>query len=246
MTFLSTFLSTFKQKCVECGAYRSYEGPTYIVFITGREEGLVERTEGGRGSASLIFNEIMCFIPILEAKVLHYDGSPMFSAKNQSLLWEEAKNVLQLHSYHGKCNLCKTSHFHGYKENSDGSRTFDLSYCQVLLFNSGMAFTFKFLKYMDSMITVGGLSFERATNVYNYSSGEKHSPFNDDRLQAAWFMFRVLNHVTLFPTWPRKDKSYEIDIEKLCSIVYPQLKDQIDTKWIGHKCKEIGCRNGAQ
>ena len=144
-----------------------------------------------------------------------------------------------------QCNLCKTSYFHGYKEYTDGSRTFDLSYCQVLLFNSGMAFTFKFLKYMDSMITVGGLSFERATNVYNYSSGEKHSPFNDDRLQAAWFMFRVLNHVTLFPTWPRKDKSYEIDIEKLCSIVYPQLKDQIDTKWIGHKCKEIGCRNGA-
>ena len=203
---------------------------------------------------------VKCFLPVLSEKVSRIDGAdlcPIVLLPTTNLCCGKLVKILGRHavmtiydidrvnilrSYHGKCSSCKTSYYHGYSVDDNGERRFQRNW-EVLMFTSGMAFSKRFLKYMDSMICVGGTSFERATNVYNHNTEGIQAPLNDERLEAAWYVYRTLQYVNVFPIWPRKPKSKELDIEELCRITYPTIKEQIDSKWLEHICDDIGCKN---
>ena len=199
-------------------------------------------------------------VPLINEIVYKYDGSSLCPTivmptnitccgKNIKILGRHATMKLydidivrELRSYHGKCAKCKKSYYHGYCEDENGRRQFQPNW-EVLMFTSGMAFSKRFMKYMDSMICVGGTSFERATNVYNHNTEGCRAPLNDERLEAAWFVYRILQYVNVFPIWPRKPKSKELDIEELCRVTYATIKEQIDSKWMEHVCDDVGCKN---
>ena len=141
-------------------------------------------------------------------------------------------------SYHSRC---KCTYYHGYKESAAGVRIFDISESKLLVFNSGSAFSLNLLKYMDSIICVGGVSFGKAAHIYN--SVTNNNCLNQDRLQTAWFVYRILQYSNVFASWPRKFKSKELDVEQLCKNVYVGIKVKIDSKWMSHVCEEIGCKN---
>ena len=52
----------------------------------------------------------------------------------------------------------------------------------------------------------------------------------------------MIEFVTLFESWPRKDKTKELDVEKLCKTVYSMIRNSIDKLWINHECEEPGCK----
>ena len=200
------------------------------------------------------------FLPVLTERVSKYDGTDLcptillptthlccgkwikILGRHAVMTIYDIDRVNELRSYHGKCATCKTRYHHGYRVLGNGERHFNPSW-EVLMFTSGMAFTKRFLKYMDSLICVGGTSFERAANVYNHNTEGMQAPLNDDRLEAAWYVFRTLQYINVFPVWPRKSKSKELDIEELCRITYPRIKELVDSKWLEHICDNVGCKN---
>ena len=83
------------------------------------------------------------------------------------------------------------------------------------------------------------MSFEKTTDIYNQTANTK---LNADRFETAWFVYRIIQHVKVFSIWPRKEKTKELHLEELCSMVYPEIRNQIDTKWRSHVCNEVGCK----
>ena len=207
---------------------------------------------------------VRCFIPVISETVSRIDGSSIcptialpttitccdrhikILGRHATMKLFDTDQVRDLHSYHGKCMKCKTSFYHGYKESPIGERTFfNDANNKFVMFNSELAYSKPFLRYVDGMICIGATSFEATANVYNYATENTESPLNSDRLEAAWFIHRILNHVTHFSVWPRKSSSRELDVENLCKMVYPDIKEKVNAKWIDHICDEIGCKNRA-
>ena len=151
-------------------------------------------------------------------------------------------NVMKAHSYYAKCKKCKWVYYHGYKEDKEtGTRIFNVDSNDTLIFNSGIAFTKTLLKRTNHIICIGGVSFEKTAEIYNASQNDD-TRLNPDRLEAAWFIMRILEYVTTFKPWPRKDKSKELDLEELCKNIYAEVRKTVDGKWMNHVCDEAGCK----
>ena len=52
----------------------------------------------------------------------------------------------------------------------------------------------------------------------------------------------MIEFVTVFESWPRKDRTKELDVEQLCKTVYSTIRNSIDKLWINHECEEPGCK----
>lgn len=149
-------------------------------------------------------------------------------------------------SYHAKCRVCGTSIYHGYRihrQANEISFDDDGSEKQFLVFNSSTAFSKKLMKIIDNSICIGGISFERTAELLT-ANHDFTVPLNPDRLESAWFVYRILQFKQFNSNlpWPRKSKSRELDVEELCNIVYRDLKNEIDNTWKSHICEEPGCR----
>lgn len=95
------------------------------------------------------------------------------------------------------------------------------------------------LAYIDSMVTIGSVTFEKIAAVYEDMCNVEVNP---DRLENGWYIYRITRIITNFPKWPRKEQSRELDLEELCRLFYTKIRSIIDTKWLNHKCTEIGCQ----
>ena len=78
-----------------------------------------------------------------------------------------------LMNYHGRCRECKTSYYYYYQDNIDGSRIYydNEGDKQFLMLSLQLAFSCDLLKYIDGMVDIGAMSFERTTKVYNHIIG---------------------------------------------------------------------------
>ena len=82
-----------------------------------------------------------------------------------------SKSILEGKSYHGKCTKCHKLVYYGYEERKgDSLRIFNEIDKEILLFNSGIAFTKELLKLVDNMICIGGISFEKVADCLLYTS----------------------------------------------------------------------------
>ena len=156
-----------------------------------------------------------------------------------SILVYTENGTVHSRSYHGVCGKCKKAHYHGYSlDKASGEVEFD-DESETLIFNSDTAFSKRFIDYADNMICIGGVSFERTASILNTTFNLK-PPLNPDRLEAAWFVYRIIKFRRNIP-WPRKLKSKELDLEKLCNHVYSDIKEIIERQWVDHVCDEVGC-----
>ena len=144
--------------------------------------------------------------------------------------------------FHGKCTHCSQSFYHGFRINAEGCPTFDDDQGDIFQFNSGIIYTWAMMRFVDSLVSIGTTTFEKIASVYQNMCGGDIK-INPDRLENAWFIYRITQIVKYFPKWPRKDHTKELDIEELSRLIYPQVRWKIDSKWLTHKCDEIGCRN---
>ena len=117
--------------------------------------------------------------------------------------------ILKARSYHGKCSICKTSFYYGLmEEKATGRRVFSEENYDILMLNTGIAFTKKLLSWMNDMICVGNISFEKGAEIYDCNALNSFT-LNPDRLETAWFIYRILAFIKIFPSWPRKRISKE-------------------------------------
>lgn len=211
-------------------------------------------------------DSIKCFLPQLneQLKVYHFDGEPIMPTialpttmsccgkkikilgRHATMKLYDISQVRTLLSYHGKCITCKTSYYHGYSERSDGGRCFNSNVdCDFLMFTSGMAFSTEYLRHVDGMICIGATTFEAVAGIYNHTVNKAEHLLNSDRIEAAWYVFRMLEYITDFLVWPRKSPSHELDVEAMAKMVYPLIKEKVNKKWIDHVCEEPGCKERA-
>lgn len=158
----------------------------------------------------------------------------------KALMYDICK-VSNLKNYHGRCRDCKTSYYYNYQENNDGSRTYNDN-DSFLMLTSQLAFSSDLLKYIDGMVAIGAMSFERTTKVYSHVIGSQS--VNKNNIENIWFLYRILQYRKHFQIWPRKNHG-ETDTEQLCKFVYSDIKEFIDNKWIKHICEDPGCRTRA-
>ena len=143
--------------------------------------------------------------------------------------------------YHGKCRVCKTIHYHGYKINKiSGEIEFVDNSSKYLIFNTGIAFTRNFMEHANNIICIGGVSFEKTALIMTRSYNLEPC-LNPDRLETAWFIYRIKEFQTML-RWPRKEKSKELDLEEMCRRVYNGVKSAFETRWLNHICEDKGCR----
>ncbi|XP_066926846.1 uncharacterized protein [Clytia hemisphaerica] len=70
-----------------------------------------------------------------------------------------------------------------------------------IMFNNVSAYSKRLMKYIDNMITIGAVSFEKLSEIVegNWESNK----INPDRIEEAWFIYRILEFMNVFPEWPR-------------------------------------------
>ena len=108
------------------------------------------------------------------------------------------------------------------------------------MFNNVSSFEEKFLKYLDNMVCIGAMSFEKIAEIL-YNNWDSKSTVNPDRIETAWFIYRMLEFENNFVEWPRcKDKS--LDLEALCKVIYPKIRLAVDDIWLRHVCQDQGCK----
>ena len=147
--------------------------------------------------------------------------------------------IQEARSYHGKCRKCKRVYYHGLAiDKNTGIYTFD-DFEDTILFSTGVAFSKEVIQRADDMICIGNISFERTASILDANYGFTTN-VNPDRLESAWFLFRILEFVREF-NWPRKNSSGEFDLEELCKMAYARIKNSVDNEWLHHKCSEVGC-----
>ena len=75
------------------------------------------------------------------------------------------------------------------------------------------------MRMVDNMICIGGVSFEKAADIV-FESGNLSERINPDRLDTAWFLYRIVEFNKEFKTWPRKIVTKELDVEELSVSVF--------------------------
>ena len=143
-------------------------------------------------------------------------------------------------SYHAKCKRCKTSFYHGFYECGCRRVFEDIVNKEFLMFTTGIAFEKKLLVHFDNMVCIGAMTFEQLKDFYLSLHSVKLNP---DRIEANWFLYRIIHYVKSFENWPRKEKSGELNIESLCGDVFCSIKNQIQKKSLEHVCDDVGCKN---
>ena len=83
--------------------------------------------------------------------------------------------------------------YHGYHDNNvTGSQTFDNNNdTQYFIFTTGIAFSKKLFHNIEIQIEIGVVSFEAAAEIYDSTVGTKEKHINANRLEAAWFVYKV-------------------------------------------------------
>uniref|UniRef100_A0A7M5XKB2 Uncharacterized protein n=1 Tax=Clytia hemisphaerica TaxID=252671 RepID=A0A7M5XKB2_9CNID len=142
-------------------------------------------------------------------------------------------------SYHSRCKKCKRTFSYGFIDEKSGMRKLNVDR-DYIMFNNVTAYSKRLMKYIDNMITIGAVSFEKLSEIVegNWESNK----INPDRIEEAWFIYRILEFMNVFPEWPRHTSSKALDLESLCHFNFPEIKRMIDSLWINHICSEVGCK----
>ena len=122
-------------------------------------------------------------------------------------------------SYHGKCSVCNKIHCHTFFTDANGkSRQYVDTESEYLIFTSGVGFSRKLLHNIDMQISIGVVSFDSSAEIYNNTVTTNNNDLNAERLQQAWFLYKILRFVKYFPEWPR-DANSRVDMETLSKTV---------------------------
>ena len=154
----------------------------------------------------------------------------IISEFSHSIIYSE-HGVSEGRMFHGKCGVCNSCHYHGYKLSKNSNEIeFISNTSEYICFNTGIVFTKNFMEHANIIITIGGISFEKTSQILT-KSYQLTPPLNPDRLENAWFLYRMMEFKERLP-WPRKERSKELHMEELCKLIYPDVKMSYNSRWL--------------
>lgn len=143
--------------------------------------------------------------------------------------------------YHKHCRQCLATLYSCYTEFGETPLTRRyLPLCDIKYFSVSMKTFFdkNLLEELTEDIFTADCrisSFVQKYNRINSSSVE----LNKKRIFSSWLIFSIckrLPNCTEFPVIRDKDRA--LNIEAVCSVLYPSLRKKVDSKWINHICKK--------
>ena len=140
--------------------------------------------------------------------------------------------------FHKNCPLCKAVIYSCYTEfQSEGQvmrKYHPSNFSDYFAVTSETLFSRDLLMSVTEDILTCHSRIINVVEKYNNQSRGK-IPLNKKRLLEAWIIFSITQRIPLvFPVIRKLDRA--IDIDSICSIVYPELKKYVDSKWINHEC----------
>ena len=142
--------------------------------------------------------------------------------------------------YHKHCRQCLATLYTCYTEFGEEkslTRRY-LPLCDIKYFSITMKtfFDVKLLEELTEDIFTADCritSFVEKYNRINTSSIE----LNKKRIFSSWLIFSIskrLLHCTEYPVI--RDKDRNLNVEAVCSVLYPSLRKHVDAKWLKHIC----------
>ena len=110
-------------------------------------------------------------------------------------------SVQQAKSYHGVCKSCKKSYYHGYYVDENSRDYSGYLEDDFLMTSPNTGFSRRLLCDIESTLFIGAVSFEKMAEIYNEKSFTPE--LNPERLEEAFFLFKILPFVAKFNPWPR-------------------------------------------
>ena len=126
----------------------------------------------------------------------------------------------------------------------DGKRAFRDFDNEYFIIASGVGFSISYLDEVSLSVTIGKVSFEKISEIYNY----KHALHGTENcldttiLEENWLLYRILS-LCKNVKWDRKMENNHYHTEKICLSLYPDFKEKVDYEWLHHICDEVGCKN---
>ena len=92
---------------------------------------------------------------------------------------------------------------------------------------------------LTEAVVTCNVQFTNWVTAYNRLKSRKSSSKMFHRsLIDAWMIFSARKRISVtFPVI--RDKSRHLDVESICAVLYPQLRQWVDEKWLHHICQ--GC-----
>lgn len=145
-------------------------------------------------------------------------------------------------NFHGTCNVCKRKYYHSYLEDTDHNRCFsNVEEKEYFVISRATGFCTKFLTRITHQIVIGAVSFEKICEMYNAMFNlYDNKALSIELVENNWLLYMIAQKVSTIP-WSMKTNNH-VDVEKICTSLYPELKNIIDDKWRSHICNEIGCQ----
>ena len=147
------------------------------------------------------------------------------------------------------CTDCLSSVYSCYtewKENGVEMRQYAGALQQFFSVTQDSFFEIKLLEDLTESVFTCSTRFTRWVEKYNrvhMKTGDQKPAMsrfelNRQRVFPVWIVYSIHKKLkmTVFPVSRNADRS--LDIETICCDLYPQLKQNIDSKWIHHKCKK--------
>ena len=146
--------------------------------------------------------------------------------------------------YHKFCQICGAKIYPCFSEKVSSDKKVTRRYLrfdQITHFGvtNETYFTKKFLESVTEDIFTCHSRINNIVMKYNRLN-QKSIELNKKRLWSAWVIFTIVERMDVSFPVIRKDRS--IDIEAVCSYLYPELKKKIDEKWIKHECPNCQTR----
>ena len=138
-------------------------------------------------------------------------------------------------------DIVKKKYYYNFSEDKGQQRIFKArSQQQYFVIASGVGFTVDLLNKVSLQMTIGNVSFEKLSEIYNteLSLYGTDMILSSDLLEDNWVLFRLISEVNILK-WERKAENSHCNTEKICQEVYPKFRNFVDNRWINHVCSEI-------
>ena len=152
--------------------------------------------------------------------------------------------ALSAEVFNKHCTQCLSTVFPCYTEKKKGEAIWRKyrPYQEIAFFGvtSETYFESSFLHELTEDIFTCNCRFTSFAEKYNRLHGSHK--LDKRRLMAAWLIFSIVQRLRIVEFPVNRDKFRNLDIEKTCKFLYPELRKFVDSKWLEHKCKICSTR----
>ena len=146
------------------------------------------------------------------------------------------------HVYHKNCSKCQITAYYCYFEKKNGMESFRKYYeheMDFFIVTQDTYFSVQLLHELTLDLFIMDVNFLQWVEKYNtLHCNDPSMSMYRKRIIPVWLFFSIKKRLSLeFPVLRNADRN--LDVEGICRLLYPKLKQIVDKKWVDHVCE--GC-----